>query len=72
MQTPVKALLAVGCFTGVRGVGSGIRKVYLEQEEKSQDRAEGMGHFFLDGKKKSVVGKQRQSGGPHIGPLLRP
>ena len=52
MQTPVKALLAVGCFTGVRGVGSGIRKVYLEQEEKSQDRAEGMGHFFLDGKKK--------------------
>lgn len=46
--------------------GAGIRKMYLEQEEKSQYRAEGMG------KKQSSLLRNRQSGGPHLGPFLRP
>lgn len=44
----------------LRGWAGGcIRKMYLEQEGKSQYRAEGMGNFFLDGKKQSLLLRNR-------------
>lgn len=42
--------------------------MYLEQEEKSQTGMRGWDISSLMGKKISVVGKQKQSGGPHVGP----
>lgn len=47
--------------------------MYLEQEEKSHTGLRGWEISSLMGKKTiSVAEKQRQSGGPHLGPLLRP